>query len=369
MVIGLIILFVMSGFIHSIAQETDTPLQKISRSKWLFVGGNGPGNYSKIQDALDNASDGDTVFVYDDSSPYHERIFLLNTINLIGENKDTTIIDGNNQYPLVCIAASQCLIRNFSIINSQAPAIRISSNKNKIENNIISMFEDYQYNDFVHGLDINGYKNSILNNTIIGVHFERTNGIRLSDSDDTLIYGNNISNFMQGILIENDCISTMIEKNHIYSAWTGIWDYQAQGTYIIDNTVEYISFEGIEVRWDTFGKISGNTVQFCRTGIRLFWPCTNFLVSENYIKNNDIGFYILDSYENTIIRNDFYDPVQFVYEGLVGSSHNKWMRNFWNGSLGIFPKIIRGESNYFPCINVDWFPAVFPHYRPFKNIL
>ncbi|UCD13765.1 MAG: hypothetical protein JSW60_09460 [Thermoplasmatales archaeon] len=32
--------------------------------KTLYVGGDGPGNYSKIQDAIDNASDGDTVSVF-----------------------------------------------------------------------------------------------------------------------------------------------------------------------------------------------------------------------------------------------------------------------------------------------------------------
>jgi len=30
----------------------------------LYVGGSGPNNYTKIQDAIDNASNGDTVFVY-----------------------------------------------------------------------------------------------------------------------------------------------------------------------------------------------------------------------------------------------------------------------------------------------------------------
>jgi len=30
----------------------------------LYVGGSGPGNYTKIQDAIDDASYGDTVFVY-----------------------------------------------------------------------------------------------------------------------------------------------------------------------------------------------------------------------------------------------------------------------------------------------------------------
>ena len=40
----------------------------------LFVGGSGPGNYSSIQAAIDDANPGDTVFVYSDSSPYYEQI-------------------------------------------------------------------------------------------------------------------------------------------------------------------------------------------------------------------------------------------------------------------------------------------------------
>ncbi|MCX6663941.1 MAG: hypothetical protein NTZ75_06800, partial [Euryarchaeota archaeon] len=62
----------------------------------LYVGGLNPGNYSKIQDAIDNASDGDTVFVYDDSAPYYENIAITVSIHLIGENRNTTSIEGWN---------------------------------------------------------------------------------------------------------------------------------------------------------------------------------------------------------------------------------------------------------------------------------
>ena len=42
----------------------DKPSLATSSGNWLYVGGSGPGNYSVIQDAVDNASDGDTVYVY-----------------------------------------------------------------------------------------------------------------------------------------------------------------------------------------------------------------------------------------------------------------------------------------------------------------
>jgi len=64
----------------------------------LSVGGSGPGNYSTIQGAINAANDGDTVFVYDDSSPYNENIIITKPIVLLGENKLTTVIHGDGYY-------------------------------------------------------------------------------------------------------------------------------------------------------------------------------------------------------------------------------------------------------------------------------
>ena len=54
----------------------------ISKGNNLYVGGTGEGNYTKIQDAIDDASDMDTVFVY--NGTYYENVFIDKTINLIG---------------------------------------------------------------------------------------------------------------------------------------------------------------------------------------------------------------------------------------------------------------------------------------------
>ncbi|HID25329.1 MAG TPA: hypothetical protein EYP23_02545, partial [Thermoplasmata archaeon] len=112
--------------------------------KTLYVGGTGPNNYTKIQDAIDNASSGDTVFVYDDSSPYHENLFVNKTISLVGEDKNTTIIDGKKQGDVVYVSADSVNITGFTIRNSSIsyPAAGvnihstadISSNFNRVFN-------------------------------------------------------------------------------------------------------------------------------------------------------------------------------------------------------------------------------------------
>ena len=60
-----IVLFIGVGIQPAIA--INNPIKPISSGNTLYVGGTGEGNYTKIQDAIDNASDGDTVYVFDDS--------------------------------------------------------------------------------------------------------------------------------------------------------------------------------------------------------------------------------------------------------------------------------------------------------------
>ena len=84
----------------------------------FFVGGSGPNNYTLIQNAIDNASNGDTVFVMDDSSPYYENLIVDKQINLIGEDKNNTIIDGNGIGDVVSLYYDKIVLSGFSIINN-----------------------------------------------------------------------------------------------------------------------------------------------------------------------------------------------------------------------------------------------------------
>ena len=78
----------------------------------LYVGGSGPGNYTNIQDAIDNASDGDTVFVY--NGTYTNLVIVDKRIDLIGEDKNSTIIEGEWEI-LVYILADGVLVTGFTI--------------------------------------------------------------------------------------------------------------------------------------------------------------------------------------------------------------------------------------------------------------
>lgn len=103
----------------------------------LYVGGSGDGNYSKIQDAIDNANNGDTVFVYDDSSPYYENVIVGKSIQLIGEDPTTTIIDGSGTGYVIEIMTDNVNINGFTVQYGQVGIRLYDTDHNIISNNII----------------------------------------------------------------------------------------------------------------------------------------------------------------------------------------------------------------------------------------
>jgi PKD repeat protein len=80
----------------------------------LYVGGSGPNNYTLIQDAIDNASNGDTVFVY--NGTYYENIVIDRRIDLIGEDKEITVINATGT--VVTISSDYVNMSGFTIENT-----------------------------------------------------------------------------------------------------------------------------------------------------------------------------------------------------------------------------------------------------------
>jgi len=112
-----------------------------------------------IQEGIDNSSTGDTVFVYNGS--YFETIIIKKSINLIGENKNSTIINGNNSsYPVLEISAEYVKVSDLTIKNSEIGIyLENTSGSNIIDKNIIKGCSKAIYL-------LDSHKNLITNNTI-----------------------------------------------------------------------------------------------------------------------------------------------------------------------------------------------------------
>lgn len=117
-VFEIIILVITASFVSVFHTNPSIATWLPQGGNWLYVGGFGPGNYSMIQDAINHASTGDIVFVYDDSAPYYEHLVINRPITLIGENRSLTIIDGKNTSTLVSITSDDVTITQFTFCNT-----------------------------------------------------------------------------------------------------------------------------------------------------------------------------------------------------------------------------------------------------------
>jgi|GEM_PF-3835805 len=101
--------FVVSCSAAFLACNENTEIK--NTSSILYVGGSGPGNYSTIQQAIGNASEGDTVFVF--NGIYVGPVVIDVPIDLIGQDNEHTEIRGSGDG--VLIYANDVVVSNFKI--------------------------------------------------------------------------------------------------------------------------------------------------------------------------------------------------------------------------------------------------------------
>ena len=310
LIVIIILLLVATCFNQVIAQETEKPFL-LSRGNWLYVGGSGSGNYTRIQDAVDNASDYDTIFVY--QGKYYENVEIDTIINLIGQDKNTTIIDGGSKHDVICIHNNNngVTVSGFTIQNS-------------------GNYSDGYTHDC--GIDILSNNNTIENNIIIDNVLD---GIRIGLANDNFITKNTI-------------------KNNTHN---GIWVESSHNNTINQNMIINNMFSGIEINFGKKNIISENIVADNNLGIYCFTlgsnDLNNILLSNN-ITNNRIGVSIENS-KTFVYRNNFINNSK---NAQVLLSRCKWNENYWDDWNGVGPKWISGIILF----NFDWHPAHQPYY-------
>jgi len=296
----------------------------------LYVGGSGPNNYTTIQSAIDDAVDGDTVFVYDDSSPYYENVVVGKSINLVGENRYTTVIDGSGG-DVVYVLASWVNISGFTIQNSSSDneGIEISSNFNTINGNVITNNNC--------GIYLKGTSNNNIEGNSLSYN---SDGIKLSYADSNNISGNGFRNCFGNVIhlissSNNKIESNIISHNYILK---GIILADSNNNILIGNTIDsnYYNCEvGILLSVSNSNIITGNTVSTSDVfgdGIQLLTSSNNIITDNNISSNEQDGIHLSLSSNNNITGNTISSNERDgVY---LGSSSNNTISNnsfFYNG--------------------------------------
>jgi len=94
----------------------------IASATTITVNDNGEEDYTSIQEAIDVANSGDTILVQ--NGTYYEHLLLIqeDNLTLLGENKETTIIDGSGIGGIIkLISVNNSTIQGFTVQNGTKP--------------------------------------------------------------------------------------------------------------------------------------------------------------------------------------------------------------------------------------------------------
>jgi nitrous oxidase accessory protein len=287
----------------------------------LFVGGAGAGNYSSIQDAVNDASNGDTIIVH--NGIYYENLVLNKSITIVGEDRINTIVDGNGSGDTVIISADNVCIRNFTIKNKGASGtgINIKANQSVISENLIidnnwsgieagSAFRNCTVSE--NTIMNNGYgiffgkKTTNINFSTNDIGNNSLDGIYLDQSSDGIVTDNIIDKngddglsltFSNGIFVYKNFIINSIDN--------GIYMYSS--TVVINENIIAGSTEGgIFLRNSNESQIVWNNIVENGKGIEATFLSCNNVINNNNITSNGIGIYSsADAGSNDFSGNSF----------------------------------------------------------------
>lgn len=193
--------------------------------------------YSSIQEAINNASDRETIRI--SSGKYHEHLVVYKPLTLVGENRDTTIIDGDGTGTVVQV---------------------------KVDNTSISELT--------------------LQGSGCGCAFR--SGILLENSYNSTITGNIIKNNGFGIQLMYSSSCTVTSNKIFNNTHDGIYSYYLDssvisGNNIINNT--YSNQRGIRLYWTNGCKLTYNNLANNSHAIQLWKSNDNSFYHNNFITN------------------------------------------------------------------------------------
>ena len=388
--LGTILLFIGTAVIPLSGQQSEKISVPMSRGATLYVGGSGPGNYTRIQDAINASNDGDTIVVY--NGTYYESVLVNKSLHLTGIGNPLIHTTYSTQITSVTVTADGCSLSNFSLI-AEGPlwGIRFVSDNNSLLNctvlestrdlDLVSSSNNRISNNNFHGGWIglvlaNSSYNIITNNSVRshvygeiriedGSHYNDVSNNECSYSDitegivnaggssHTIIQGNTVSsNRHGGIRIDSGENLTIVDNILINNSLKLNVPLNILQYFTIDNNtvngkpiVVYINKKGLTVPSNA-GQVLLYNCSLCRIlnlsisevdpGIRLESSSKN-IVSGNQITsstgagNAGYGIALSHSHENVVADNDvshFYVDIGLAY------SHNNTIAGNNIGSGG-----------------------------------
>ena len=178
-----------------------------------------PTDFPTIQEGVNEADAGDTVFVK--NRTYFENVRITKNLYLVGEDRKATIIDGCFTEPgglesnVISVSCSNVTIYGFTIKNAKTNGVFVDGLNNTIANNIIISSLDC-------GIYLIGSNSTVTNNTI---ESNDECGICIVEGKDNLVRGNIIKNNGVGLRCDGGTKDNLIYQNRFVCNSRQFLDY------------------------------------------------------------------------------------------------------------------------------------------------
>ncbi len=303
------------------------------------VGGNGAGNYTSIQEAVNNAQNGDTILVspgvYRENVNVTKELSIISSTDLSGDTLNRTYVIGAiPANDVFSIRANNVRISGFYIAGGPSGmdmygevGLYLEGVQNcSLSNNTLIL------NDI--GIGLNNSQRNILDNNLIGFG---TSGIFLSRSNENLLSNNLATTNSQGIWMDNSTNNTLL-----------------------NNTVDSNEM-GLLLGTSGMNMLEYNFISRNSNGVILANMAESNVLVNNSLYMNGLGMYLNGSSGNTIYLNTFFNFLNAEDEGTniwnSSSAGNLW--HDYNGTdtdgngIGDTPYVVNqttGSIDYMPLV-------------------
>jgi len=287
--IGLILLFFIA------ATGTTT-------ASTLTVDISGSGDYTSIQAAVKNATNGDTIVVY--PGTYTENVYVNKELTIMSQsgNPEDTIVEATYNY-VIRVDADNVTISGFNVTGSPRGISLYRVENCIVDNNIASNSNE--------GIVLEHSSNNSLTNNTAKNH--RYNGIMLYSSSS------------------NTLTSNTAEKNSI-----GIRLYPSSNNVLINNTASNNKNCGIVLDSPSNNNTLTSNTASNNDNCGVVGSCSNSTLTSNVVSNNkNSGISLSSSSNNTLFSNTISNN-GYVGIGLPSSSNNLIYDNYFNNTKNAY---------------------------------
>lgn len=270
--------FAVCGVNASVAQE-----QGESREGSIWnVALDGSGHFTSIQEAIDQAQDGDTVFIRAGRYAEDVTVHSKEGLKVIGEGPEQVFLAGLKRVGTLHIGkwpygATNVEIRGLTVQQHGGLGVGIFNGSGVT-------LKDLKVNGFVFGQQV---QNVRIEDCVIGG--SETTGIAFADSQATLI-GNLIHDNDHGVSVGGTSI-VRLERNVITrSLFEAVLVADQGKATLIQNTLVK-NQGGVKFQDDATGRVAGNIIDQARVGVA--WSAKNKVdVAHNGLHHVDVKYQV-----------------------------------------------------------------------------